>query len=122
MIASFSWRHKEQLFVILEYAFAVCKTSHVRASVTFFLFFHFPHITSEGGTVIIKSVFKRFDMVIIPLCFELSFSQYKIYCFRVAACCCTFVYHAFLSAITIEGTICLNYTVTLQSLLCLLLF
>ena len=31
MIASFSWRHKERPFVILEYAFAVRKTSHVRA-------------------------------------------------------------------------------------------
>ena len=60
-------------------------------------------------------------MVIIPLFFELSFIQSKIYIFRVIGCCCTFVYHAFLSAITIEGTICLNSTVTLESLLCFFL-
>ena len=59
-------------------------------------------------------------MVITPLFFELSFSQSKIY-FRVTVCCCTFVYHAFLSAITIERTICLNSTVTLKSLLCFFL-
>ena len=41
MIACFSWRRKEHLFVILEYVFAVRKTSHVRAGATFFLFFFF---------------------------------------------------------------------------------
>ena len=39
MTASLSWRHKEHLFVILEYVFADGKTSHVRAGATFFLFF-----------------------------------------------------------------------------------
>ena len=121
MIARFSWRHNEHLFVILEYALAVRKTSYVRAGVTFFFFSHFPYITSEGSTVGIRFVFKRFDMVIIPLRFELSFSQSKIYFFRITGCCCTFVYHTFLSAITIKGTICLNSTVTLKSLLCLFL-
>ena len=32
-------------------------------------------------------------MVIISLFIELSFSQSKIYFFRVTSCCCTFVYH-----------------------------
>ena len=118
MIASFSWRHKELLFVILEYAFTVRMTSHVRAGVTTFLFFHLPYITSEGSSVDIKFVFKRYDMVIIPLFFKLSFSQSKIYFFQVTGCYCTFVYHTFLSAITIKGAICLNSIVTLESLLC----
>ena len=121
MIASFSWRHKELLFVILEYAFTVRMTSHVRAGVTPFLFFHLPYITSEGSSVDIKFIFKRYDMVIIPLFFKLSFSQSKIDFFRVTGYCCTFVYHAFFSAITIEGTICLNSTVTRESLLCFFL-
>ena len=60
-------------------------------------------------------------MVIIPLLFELSFSQSKIYFFPVTGCCCTFAYHPFLSAITNERKICLNSTVTLESLLCFFL-
>ena len=120
MIASFSWRHKEHFFVILEYAFAVRKTSHVTAGVTFF-FFHFLYITWKGSIVGIKFVFKRFDKVIIPLFFELSFSQSKIYFFRVTGCCCTFTYHTFLFAITVEETICLESTVTLESPLCFFL-
>ena len=118
MITSFSWRHKKYFFVILEHAFAVRKTSHARAGVTFF---HFPYINCDGSAIGIKFAFKRFDMVIIPLCFEISFSQSKIYFFRVTGCCCTIVYHAFLSAIGIEGTICLNSTVTLEGLLCIFL-
>ena len=76
-----------------------------------FFFFSFPIHNMRGSTVGIKFVFKRFYMVIIPLLFELSLSQSKIYFFRVTGCCCIFVYHAFLSAITIKGTICLNSTV-----------
>ena len=121
MTASFSWRHKEHLFVILEYAFAFRKTSHVRVVVTFFLFFHFPYITWKDSTVTITFVFKRFYMVIIPLFFKLSFSQSKVYFFRVTGCRCTFVYHTFLSTIAIEETGCLNSTVTIKSLLCFFL-
>ena len=121
MIASFSWRHKENLFVTLEFAFAVCKTSHIRTVVTSFPFFDFTYTTWEGNTVGIKFVFKRFDMLIIPLFFELSFNQSKMYFFRVTGCCCTFVYQAFLSGITIEGKICLNSTATLEGLLCFFL-
>ena len=73
MIANFSWKYEEYLFVILEYVFAVRKTSHVRAGATFFLFLHFPYV--EDSTVGIKFVFKRFGMVIIPLFFELSFKS-----------------------------------------------
>ena len=51
MIAK-SWRHKEHLFVILEYAFAVRKTSHVRAT---FSFFHFPYITHNKKIVQTKT-------------------------------------------------------------------
>ena len=69
MITSFSWRHKKYFFVILEHAFAVRKTSHARAGVTFF---HFPYINCDGSAIGIKFAFKRFDMVIIPLCFEIS--------------------------------------------------
>ena len=86
-----------------------------------FSFFHFPYVTWDGSAVGIKFVFKRFDMVIMPLFFELSFSQSKIYFFSVTGCCCTFVYHTFPSAITIEGTLCLNSTITLESLLCFFL-
>ena len=59
MIASFSWRHEEHLFAMLEYAFAVRKTSHVRAGVAVFsfFFFHFPYLTSNGSTVIRKNTF-----------------------------------------------------------------
>ena len=35
---------------------------------------------------------------------------------KVTGCCCTFVYHAFFSAVTIEGTFCLNSTYTRESL------
>ena len=58
MIASFSWRHEEHIFAMLEYALAVRKTSHVRAGVAvFFFFFHFPYLTSNGSTVIRKNTF-----------------------------------------------------------------
>ena len=77
MIASFSWRHKKHLFVMLEYAFAVRKTSH-GDGVPFF--YYSPYMTWKGSTVCIKFAFKRFDMVIIPLFFKFSFSQSKI-CF-----------------------------------------
>ena len=52
-------------------------------------------------------------MVVVSLLFELSFTQPEIYFSRVIGCCCTFVYHALLSAINIKGTTCLNSTVTL---------
>ena len=77
MIVSFSWRYKEHLFVILEYAFAVRKISHVKAGIIFFSFFHFRYITWKGSTVTIKFFFKRFNMVMIPMFFKLSFSQSK---------------------------------------------
>ena len=44
-------------------------------------FFHFLYVTWEGSTAGIEFVLKRFAMVIIPLFFELSFSQSKIYFF-----------------------------------------
>ena len=121
MIASFSWRHEEHIFVMLEYVFTVRKTSHVRSGAIFFSFFHFPYVTWEGSAVGIKFVFKRFDMVIMRLFFELSFSQSQIYFFWVTGCWCTYVYHAFPSAITIERTLCLNSTITQESLLCFFL-
>ena len=116
MIANFSWRQKEHLFVVLEYVSAVLKSWCY-----IFSFFHFPYVTWKGSTVGIEFVFKRFDMVIIPLFFELSFSQSRIYFFRATGCCCTFVYHAFPSAINTEGKFCLNSTVTLESFLCFFL-
>ena len=84
-------------------------------------YFQFPYVTWEGSIASMKFVFKRFDMIIIPLFFKLSFSQFEICFFRVAGFCCTFVYHGFLSAITIKGTICLNSTVKLESLFCFFL-
>ena len=117
MNVSLSWRHKEHLFVILEYSFAVRKTSHVRAS----YIFHFPYITRKSSTVGINFVSKRFGMVIIPLFFKLSFSQAIIYFFLVTGCCSTFVYNTSFSGITIEGTICLRATVTIKNLLCFFL-
>ena len=118
MIATFSWRYKEHLFVLMKYAFAVRKASHVRAGVTIF-FVCFPYRTWKGSTVTLKFVFKRFDMAIIPPFFKFSFNQSKIYIFGVTGCRCSFKYHTFFSASTIEGTICLNSTVTIKSLLCL---
>ena len=67
---------------------------------------------------VIKFVSKRFDMIIATFLFKLSFSQSF---FRVTGCCCTFVYHSFLSAVTVEEAICLNSTVTIKSLLCFFL-
>ena len=60
-------------------------------------------------------------MVIIPLLFKLFFSQSKLYFFRVRLLLYIFVYHAFISAITIDGTIYLNFTVTFKSPLCFFL-
>ena len=117
MNVSLSWRHKEHLFVILEYSFAVRKTSNVRAS----SIFHFPYITRKSSTVGINFVSKRFGMVIIPLFFKLSFNQSKIYFFLVTGCCSTFPYNFFLSGITIEGTICLRATVTIKNPFCFFL-
>ena len=68
VIASISWRHKQQLFVLLEYSFAIYAASHVRAGVTFFSIFHFPYKSLKSITVSIKFVSKRYDMV-IHLCF-----------------------------------------------------
>ena len=111
MIASFSWRHKEYLFVTLEYAFTAMEYYFpCKGWCYIFSFFCFPYITWEGSTVGIKFVFKRFDMVIIPLFFEFSFSQSKIYFFQVTGCCCTFVYQAFISAITIDLSQLYSYT------------
>ena len=83
-------------------------------------FFFISHtcITGKSITAGKKFASKRFDMVKIPLSFKLSFSQSKIYFFWVKDCCCTFVYRTFLSAMTIEGTICLHCTVKIKSLLC----
>ena len=104
MIASFSWRHKEHLFVMLEYAFAVRKTFHVRADITFF-FFHFPYITRKSSAVGIKFYFITDHNTF----FKLSFSQSKIYFFRVTSCCCTFV---------LTKAICLNSTLAIKRVSC----
>ena len=77
------------------------------------------HFFCSGS--VIKFVSKRFDMIIATFLFKLSFSQSKINFFRVTGCCCTFLYHTFLSAVTAEGAICLNSTVTIKSLLCFFL-
>ena len=110
---SLLWRHKEHLFVMLEYAFPVHKISHVRAGVTFSIFLY-PYLIRKSSPISIKFVSKRFDMIIILLLFKFSLSQSKIYFFRVTECCCTFVYQTFLSAISIEWAICLNSTVTIK--------
>ena len=102
MVASFSWKHREHIFVMLEICFRISWDLSCWSSCYVFSIFYFLYVTQKSSAFAIIFNSRMLKMIILPLLFKLYFSQSKIYFLRVRDCCYTFAYHAFVSRVTSE--------------------